>query len=542
MSSPFRMNVPVTTKTVVLTIFCAMGSLLYAQVADPTVPVAGQAHAQKLNPEELNRLLAPIALYPDALIALILPASTVPSDVVLGARFLQANGDPNFVENQAWDESVKSLTRYPEVLAWMDQNLEWTSSVGEAFVEQPADVMNAIQALRRQAKVAGNLQDTPEQKVIVEEEGIRIVPADPQVIFVPQYDPEVVYVQSYSQVPVLTFGVGFAVGPWLVYDFDWNRRCLYHGPWHGWEHDWHNNWNHSPGGDRAGDNNRANVVNIDVNNANPWQPGENSRRQINQRQRNNNGNARYVNPVSTGQTTVPQNVLPHPTRLERLSPERESVRRQYPERTGSPVEQSPPASRVVPGVPPVDVRNGPSSNFSNPSRPNPDRGKIVPSIPSPVPGQTNIPSRVDPPVIRQGETPVPTPDNIPSQREKVRLPSTVAPRIPQAGEHLKKQTRPTGDGSQNSNSIENPVQTVRPPVQAVPQVERPRPQVSREFRQPQSQQTSDTRTVPSPQIPPAPVVNPQTLPAQTSTTPALPSPAGEMQRGGQRQIDGKRTR
>ena len=101
----------------------------------------------KLLPEALNQLLAPIALYPDALIALILPASTVPSDLVLAARYISSNGDPAQVVNQPWDDSVKSLVRYPDVVKWMDQNLEWTTQVGEAFLDQPADVMNTIQQL-----------------------------------------------------------------------------------------------------------------------------------------------------------------------------------------------------------------------------------------------------------------------------------------------------------------------------------------------------------------------------------------------------------
>ena len=90
----------------------------------------------------------------------------------------------------------------------MDQNLEWTTAVGEAFLDQPADVMNSIQGLRAEAKAAGNLTDTPHQRVIQEESGIRIVPAQPDVIYVPQYDPDVVYVRPYSQNvgPLLTFG------------------------------------------------------------------------------------------------------------------------------------------------------------------------------------------------------------------------------------------------------------------------------------------------------------------------------------------------
>ena len=132
---------------------------------------------------------------------------------MLVARYIASNGDPAQAANQPWDDSVKSLAHYPDVLKWMDQNLEWTTAVGEAFLDQPADVMNSIQGLRAEAKAAGNLTDTPHQRVIQEESGIRIVPAQPDVIYVPQYDPDVVYVRPYSQNvgPLLTFGTGFAV-------------------------------------------------------------------------------------------------------------------------------------------------------------------------------------------------------------------------------------------------------------------------------------------------------------------------------------------
>jgi len=353
-------------RLVVATALFVCGFPLHAQIASQPVPPPVQPDAQKLNAEELARLLAPIALYPDALIAIILPASTVPSDVVLGARYLKSGGDPGQIENQPWDESVQALARYPDVLAWMDESLEWTASLGEAFVEQPADVMNAIQALREQAKAAGNLGDTPQQKVVEEGSAIRIVPADPEVIYVPQYDPQVVYVYS----SVLTFGPGFFVGPWLCYDFDWNRRCFYRGNWLGWNHDWHNQWNHGPNGNRGG----ANVVNIDTTNASQWQPSANAQRQINQRQIHNNGNARYVSarsgavgaqqPVALGNANIPtarpgiynpalRTALPMPSNSVRL-------RDQAPVRTGNPAIYPPsnPASlpqnaRSIPEAPPA---------------------------------------------------------------------------------------------------------------------------------------------------------------------------------------------
>ena len=125
--------------------------------------------------EDLNRLLAPIALYPDALVALILPASTVPPTWYAAARYISSNGDPAQVATHGMTVSSQ-LMRYPEVLKWMDQNLEWATTVGEAF-DQPADVMNSIQRLRAEAVAAGNLTDTPQQHVVKEKSCVRIVPA-----------------------------------------------------------------------------------------------------------------------------------------------------------------------------------------------------------------------------------------------------------------------------------------------------------------------------------------------------------------------------
>lgn len=221
-------------------------SLAVAQTPAPQPVTATAAPATDgvlMTAEQLEQLLGPIALYPDALIALILPACAAPTDIVLAARQLRDNpNDRSQIEHRGWDESVKSLTSYPEVLQWLDENLSWTKQVGEAFVEQPADVMQAMQRLRAKARAAGTLVDTPQQQVIADNNAIRIVPAQPEVIYVPYYEPEVVFVSTpvYYSRPVLAFGTGVAVGSWLAYDCDWNRRVIWCGdrrrPWHG--HDW----------------------------------------------------------------------------------------------------------------------------------------------------------------------------------------------------------------------------------------------------------------------------------------------------------------
>jgi hypothetical protein len=187
-------------------------------------------------------LVGPIALYPDPLVALILPASTVPSDITLADRYLDANGDPAGIGAQSWDPSVKGLAHYPQVLKWMDDNLSWTQALGAAFAQQPADVMKSIQQLRAQAQAAGTLVNTPEQRIEMEGDEIRIVPADAGVIYVPQYDPDLVYQESeaYSG-PFVTFGAGFPVGAWLGYECDWDDFGIWIGPWYpGWTYrrDW----------------------------------------------------------------------------------------------------------------------------------------------------------------------------------------------------------------------------------------------------------------------------------------------------------------
>jgi hypothetical protein len=149
--------------------------------------------------EELTQMLAPIALYPDSLIAQILMASTYPLEVVEAERWLHQNknlkGDEldNALQEKTWDPSVKSLCHFPDVLIAMSDKLDQTRKLGDAFLSQEDDVRATIQELRRKAEEQGNLQTTKEQQVIVEREVIRIERADPEVVYVPVYDPFYVY-------------------------------------------------------------------------------------------------------------------------------------------------------------------------------------------------------------------------------------------------------------------------------------------------------------------------------------------------------------
>jgi hypothetical protein len=160
------------------------------------------------------------------LIAQILPASTLPTQIVLADRYVSGGGDPNQIDQQPWDASVQALARYPNVLKWMDDNLNWTTELGQAFLNQQQDVMDSIQRLRQSAYNVGNLQSTPQQQVINDGGYIEIVPADPQVIYVPVYQPDQVYYQTDYGPPFITFGIGWPIGLWLNCDFDWGHHNL----------------------------------------------------------------------------------------------------------------------------------------------------------------------------------------------------------------------------------------------------------------------------------------------------------------------------
>ena len=165
----------------------------------PAAPTQSPAAPPTFKQEELDQILAPIALYPDSLIAQILMASTFPLEVVQAERFGKQNASlkgealTKALESQSWDPSVKSLVNFPQVLSMMNEKLDWTQKLGEAFLGQQKPVLDTIQRLRAKAQAAGNLKTTKEQTVIVEEKIIKIEPANPQVIYVPTYNPTVVY-------------------------------------------------------------------------------------------------------------------------------------------------------------------------------------------------------------------------------------------------------------------------------------------------------------------------------------------------------------
>ncbi len=185
------------------------------------------AETAKLDAPALDTLAGPIALYPDTLIAVILPASTNPADIVLAARYLEADGDAAQIDRQPWDASVRALAHYPDVLRWMDENLAWTQQLGTTFIVQPEDMMASIQRLRAQAQTVGNLPSNEQLTVVNEDNYIRIIPARSEVVYVPYYDPAVVYVSRVRYY----YGPAWPCGPWLAYDCNWIGRSIWIGTW-----------------------------------------------------------------------------------------------------------------------------------------------------------------------------------------------------------------------------------------------------------------------------------------------------------------------
>jgi hypothetical protein len=214
-----------------------------------------QPTQQLLTQQEIQQLVAPIALYPDALLAQVLTASTYPLEVAMAAHWSEKN--PNFkgaaledaMQKQPWDPSVKGLTSVPQVLAMMNDKLDWTSQLGEAFLAQPNDVQAAIQALRAKAEATGNLKSSKELRVrrvaatpspdyMGPPEYIEIESVEPDYVYVPVYDPVVVYGVGYwspayvpffwypswwTVGPVFGFGAALFVGPALWYHYNWGH-------------------------------------------------------------------------------------------------------------------------------------------------------------------------------------------------------------------------------------------------------------------------------------------------------------------------------
>jgi uncharacterized membrane protein YgcG len=246
------MNIMEISKQVFVFLLCACLVAFTAQ-ADAYASVSqsedqSSASSATQSPQELQQLVAPIALYPDALVAQILAASTYPTQIVEAERWmgrhsnLKSDDLAKQVDKQDWDPSVKAMTQFPSVLENMDKNLSWTSSLGEAYVNQPKDVTDAVQTLRQGARKAGHLNSNEQEKVTTQGNTIIIEPANPEIVYVPAYDPWLVYgapiiaYPGWYPVPGiywggvgLSFGVGFGIG--FFGGFGWG--------WGHWGYDWH---------------------------------------------------------------------------------------------------------------------------------------------------------------------------------------------------------------------------------------------------------------------------------------------------------------
>ena len=269
-----------------------------SQSSAPTVDNGNPTEAAPMSATELQALVAPIALYPDSLVAQVLTASTFPDQVAIADYWVEQNKSltgsalMQAVDKQSWDPSVKALTEFPSVLDNMSKNLSWTSSLGEAYHNQQADVMTAIQTLRAKAKTAGNLKTTSQVSVVQQSPQVIVIqPTNPQVVYVPEYNPAVVYgypyvVPAYTYTPgavvaagIIGFGAGIAVGAMMSggccgwgyssWNCGWHGTAVvYHGgayygnsAWHGgyynggyhnsygynnnYNHNNYNNYNHS---------------------------------------------------------------------------------------------------------------------------------------------------------------------------------------------------------------------------------------------------------------------------------------------------------
>jgi uncharacterized protein DUF3300 len=203
-----------------------------------TVQAEEYTSDETYSPDQLDNLLAPIALYPDPILAQVLLAATFVDQVDEASRWMRANDNPDAIDYQAWDVSVKAIAHYPPILEMMSDQLDWTTAVGQAYVNQSQDVMISIQRLRAQAFKLGNLVTNDQQEVVVDGNDILIVPIQPDVIYVPSYDPNSIYSHPASYFEdidpgdLISFGEGMPIGVWLIVDFNWHNHLIYY---HGWK-------------------------------------------------------------------------------------------------------------------------------------------------------------------------------------------------------------------------------------------------------------------------------------------------------------------
>jgi hypothetical protein len=232
-----------------LAILCTLGLLAssLARAQDNSAPPPSAP--PKYSAADLEKLAAPIALHPDPLLAIILPASVYPLEIVQAARFVKDTNNILKVDGQPWDENVKAVAKFPELIQKMNDDLTWTMDLGQAFLDQQKELMDTIQMLRAKANSAGVLKTTPQQVIVVtntiiektvEQRAIfvtntvvEIQPSNPQVIYVPSYPPSIYYYYPppvyVGPPPAVTFAVGVTVGLIIANNCDWHHGGIYVG-------------------------------------------------------------------------------------------------------------------------------------------------------------------------------------------------------------------------------------------------------------------------------------------------------------------------
>jgi hypothetical protein len=188
---------------------------------------------QTLSDSQLDTLIAPIALYPDALLIQTLQAAQYPDQITSAATWLRMNSDMSQIQGQLWNPSVTAIAYYPNIINMLYQQGGWCAQLGQAYLNQSSDVLRAVQRLRLQAQSQGNLTNTPQQSIVAQGNSIQILPADPATLYVPQYDPTVVYSQPSAgyAAPLVGFGTGVAVSNNMnTSSVDWgSQSVVYHG-------------------------------------------------------------------------------------------------------------------------------------------------------------------------------------------------------------------------------------------------------------------------------------------------------------------------
>ena len=232
-------------------LLASFGGVLLAQSPPPPPPPG-----QPLSPDQLDDLVAPIALYPDPLISQILVAATYPLEVVQASQWMQRNPGLNgpaltqAAEQQNWDPSIQALVVFPDVMKRLTEDVTWTTNLGNAFLAQQADVMDAVQRMRQKAQDAGKLASTTQQRVVQTTDAgrpvIEIVPADPQVIYVPVYDPAWIWGPPlWYPYPRWVWGPRPVFAPGIFFGFGGGIQigAFFGGGWGGWGGwGWHPGW------------------------------------------------------------------------------------------------------------------------------------------------------------------------------------------------------------------------------------------------------------------------------------------------------------